>query len=83
MKSHNRASKDTISRWIRPVMTDAGIDVSMFEPHSTSAAAASKAINLSLPVQEILHTADWSSERTLIDSTTNLSKCMMALLHRF
>lgn len=83
MKSHNRASKDTISRWIRPVMTDAGIDVSMFEPHSTSAAAASKAINLSLPVQEILHTADWSSERTLIDSTTNPSKCMMALLHQF
>ena len=42
-----------------------------------------KAIDLSVPVQEILHTADWSSERTLIDSTANPSKCMMALLFQF
>lgn len=37
-------------------MTDAGIHVNTFEPHSTRAAAASKATNLSVPVQEILDT---------------------------
>ena len=64
VKPHHRASKDTVSRWIRSVMTDAGIDVSTFKPHSFRAAATSKARNLSVPVQDILATSGWSSERT-------------------
>ena len=63
-KPHHRASRDTISRWIRSVMAEAGIDVTTFKPHSTRAAAASKAKNVSLPVKEILDTAGWSSDRT-------------------
>ncbi|PFX30406.1 hypothetical protein AWC38_SpisGene4801, partial [Stylophora pistillata] len=63
-KPHHRASRDTISRWIRSVMTEAGIDVTTFKPHSTRAAAASKTKNVSVPVKEILDTAGWSSERT-------------------
>ena len=64
VKPHHRASKDTISRWIRSVMADAGIDVNTFKPHSTRAAAASKAKTVSVPIKEILDTAGWSSERT-------------------
>ena len=64
-KPHHRASLDTISRWIRSVMAEAGVDVTTFEPLSTRAAAALKAKNASFPVKEILETADWSSERTL------------------
>ena len=45
-------------------MADAGVDVNTFKPHSTSAAAASKAKNVSVPIKEILYTAGWSSERT-------------------
>ena len=63
-KPHHRASRDTISRWIRSVMAEACVDVTTFKPHSTRAAAASKAKNASVPVKEILDTAGWSSERT-------------------
>ena len=45
-------------------MAEAGVDVNTFKPHSTRAAAASKAKNASVPIQEILATAGWSSERT-------------------
>ena len=64
-KPHHRASRDTISRWILSVMAEADVDVTTFKPHSTRAAAASKAKNSSVPVKEILDTAGWSSERTL------------------
>ena len=64
MKPHHRASKDTISRWIRSVMADAGVDVNTFKPYSTRAAAVSKVKSVSVPVKEILDTAGWSSERT-------------------
>ena len=63
-KPHHRTSRDTISRWIRSVMAEAGVDVTTFKPHSTRAAAASKAKNASVPLKEILDTAGWSSERT-------------------
>ena len=63
-KPHHRSSRDTISRWIRSVRAEAGVDVTTFKPHSTRATAASKAKNASAPVKEILDTADWSSERT-------------------
>ena len=52
VKPHHRASKDTVSRWIRSVN------------HSTRVAATSKARNLSVPVQDIVATAGWSFERT-------------------
>ena len=45
-------------------MTEAGVDVTTFKPHSTRAAAASKAKNASAPMKEILDTAGWSSKRT-------------------
>ena len=45
-------------------MAEAGVDVTTFKPHSTRAAAASKAKNASVPLKEILDTAGWSSERT-------------------
>ena len=52
-KPHHRASRDTISRWICSAMTEAGVDVTTFKPHSTRAAAASKAKNASVLLKEI------------------------------
>ncbi|CAH3179081.1 unnamed protein product, partial [Porites lobata] len=57
VKPHKRVSRDTISRWIRTTMESAGIDISMFKPHSTRMAATSKAKGASVPIQEILRTA--------------------------
>ena len=63
-KPHHQASRDTISRWIHSVMASAGIDINTFKPHSTRAAATSKAKSACIPIKEILETAGWSSERT-------------------
>ena len=63
VKPYKHVSRDTISRWIRSVMKDAGIDVTQFKPHSTRAASTSKAKAAAVPLQEILNTAGWSSSR--------------------
>lgn len=55
------ASRDTLRRWTRDVMRDAGIDLKNFSPLSTRAASSSKA-SMTLPVSLILATVGWSSE---------------------
>ena len=42
-RPHKAISKETLSRWIRTVMSSAGIDVASFKPHSTRSASTSKA----------------------------------------
>ena len=59
-----RVSRDTISRWVKLVLTDCGIDTSRFKPHSTRAASTSAASNASVSLEDILHTTGWSSEST-------------------
>ena len=39
LKPHKAVSKQTISRWIKKVMFEAGIDTNVFKSHSTRAAA--------------------------------------------
>ena len=68
--SYNRpfkgVSRDIISRWVKLVLTDSGIDTSRFKPHNTKAASTSAAINASVSLDDILHTAGWSSESTIV-----------------
>lgn len=59
-KPYRAVSKSTISRWIKTVMTKAGISET-FTAHSTRAAAASAAREAGVPVEDILKTAGWSS----------------------
>ena len=63
-KPHKRVSKDTIARWIKTVLLNAGIDMSIFTPHSTRVAASSAASKASVPLHTILKTAGWSREST-------------------
>ena len=44
-------------------MIAAGIDTKLFKPHSTRAAATSRAKAACIPIHEILNTAGWSSSR--------------------
>ena len=52
----------TIARWIKEVLTSAGIDVNLFSVHSTRGAAASKAFASGIPVVRILKAGGWASE---------------------
>ena len=64
MKPHKHISRETLSCWIKTVMEAAGIDTSIFHPHSTRTAATSKAKAACVPIQENLDTAGWSSSKT-------------------
>ena len=59
---HGPASKDTISQWIKQTMKAAGIDATVFKPHSTTGAATSAPKAANVPIQEIMNTAGWRSD---------------------
>lgn len=61
---HQGVSRDTIARWMKTTMKLAGIDVSVFAPHSVRSAAASAAYKSYVPIDTILRTVGWSSETT-------------------
>ena len=53
----------TVSRWIRTVLSNAGIDA-QYTGHSTRAAATSMAADSGVPLEDIIAAADWSSATT-------------------
>ena len=53
------ASRDTVSRWVRTLLVEAGADVGLFAPGSTRRAAAGKAAG-KLCVDEFLQAVGWS-----------------------
>ena len=58
------SSKNTISRWIKTVMDRAGIDVSVFKPHSVRSASSSAMLREGTPLEKVLKRAGWSSAST-------------------
>ena len=63
-KPHGPVSKDTIARWIRDTLTQAGIDTGRYGAHSTRSASTSAAAASEVPVTTILKAAGWSAEST-------------------
>ncbi|KAM4809775.1 uncharacterized protein WCC33_017757 [Rhinophrynus dorsalis] len=57
-------SSATLARWIRWVMSSAGIDISRFGAHSSRGAMASKSLVSGGRLEDILKAADWSNEST-------------------
>jgi hypothetical protein len=60
---HKGVSKDTIARWVKRILTNAGID-SAFTLHSTRAVATSTAKLKGVSLDKITKTAGWSNVRT-------------------
>ena len=60
---HRPVEADTISRWLKTKLTDAGIDTTVFTAHSTRAAAASCAAR-SLDKGTIMASVGWKSSQT-------------------
>ena len=82
---HKHVSKSTIGRWIKTILIKSGIDVSIFTPHSTRAAATTGAKLLHVPMSTIIKTAGWSSTNTFAKyydkSPSNENNFAHALLH--
>lgn len=64
VKPHSPVSRDTVSRWIKTVMTRAGIDTSIYKSHSVRSASTSKAKTNFVPISNILKKAGWSNSKT-------------------
>ena len=64
IKPHSRVSVDTISRWLMTVMQRAGLNVSVFKPHSVRTSAVSAANLAKVPVSDILAHVGWKNEKT-------------------
>ena len=60
-KPHRGVSPDTLARWVRFVMSKAGIDTAVFGSHSIRGSAASQA-NISL--DSVLAAGDWSTTQS-------------------
>lgn len=66
------ASAQSISRWIKQVLKDSGIDVSVYGSHSTRHATTSAARRAGLSVDVIKRTAGWSGNSLCFAKFYNL-----------
>ena len=66
VKPHKPVVKDTVARWVTKIMQTAGIDTSIFAPHSTRSASTSAAFRQGCPMQTILKAGGWSQEGTFL-----------------
>lgn len=59
---HNLIALTTISRWVRLVLEEAGMDVGIFGAHFTRSAAATSVISVGSQLDDLMRTVDWSCE---------------------
>ena len=64
LKPHKAVSPDTVSRWIKTTLVDAGIDTSKYSAHSTRSASTSAAKGNNISIATIMKSAGWSQEST-------------------
>jgi len=64
VKPHNPITSCSVARWLKMVMSLAGIDTSIFKAHSTRAAAASKAREQGVSTKQIMKCANWARANT-------------------
>ena len=63
-KPHAAVARSTFSRWIKLALSNAGVDMSKYGPHSTRAASTSAASMGGTSINEILKSASWASGGT-------------------
>ena len=59
---HNTVGKDTTARWVKEMLTRAGIDPKIFQAHSKRSASTSKALVKGANINDILKMGNWSNE---------------------
>lgn len=59
-KPFNNVSSQSLSRWIKAILSESGIDTSVFSAHSTRHAATSAAHRLGVSIDNIKKTAGWT-----------------------
>lgn len=59
-KPHRTANKQTLSKWVKQMMSSADLDTTIFRPHSTRHSSTSAALRRGVPLETICRTAGWS-----------------------
>ena len=62
IRPYKPVSSSTIARWLKTVLSSAGIDTSVFKAHSVRGAATSAASDAGVTTNDILNAADWSNQ---------------------
>ena len=62
IRPYKAVCSSTVARWLKSVLTAAGIDTGIFKAHSVRGAASSAAANAGVTMNDILEAADWSTE---------------------
>jgi len=57
-------TSNTVARWLKTCLQEAGTDTEVFKAHSTRGAETSEATWSGVTISDILLVADWSLERT-------------------
>jgi hypothetical protein len=66
VKPHKAVKPCTVAGWIKNLLTETGVNTSVFKPHSTRGASTSKANKLGLSIQQIMQKANWKSSSTFL-----------------
>ncbi len=64
VRPHKPVSSNTVSRWIKSMLSKGGVDTTKFGAHSTRSAAASRAVVEGAPIDAILQTGSSAHEAT-------------------
>lgn len=56
------ASPSTVATWVSKAMDKAGIDTSVYKPHSIRSASSTKAVENGMTISEVKHHANWSHD---------------------
>ena len=62
IQPHRAVTSSSIARWLKSLLTEAGVDTAIFRAHSIRGASSSTAANMGVTTNDILKAADWSSE---------------------
>ena len=61
---HKPVQTSTLCRWLKTVLKESGVDVSIYQGHSTRSASSSAALNAGATISDILQVGKWSREYT-------------------
>ena len=79
IRPHNPIAKNTIARWLKITLAEAGLDTGKYKAHSVRAASTSKASMKGLSTPMVLERANWARASTFKKfyhrTTTQTSDC--------
>ena len=64
IKPHGPVSSQRIAHWLKDILGRAGVDTSVFKAHSVRGASSTAASEKGVHIEDILRTADWSTDST-------------------